>query len=73
MNGGRDVYQVTQNMTVGDVKDITMHLHYQCTESEIDQAINVLNQAASDATKKTINAFQILMAGGRQLFVQEKT
>ncbi|VDI54804.1 Hypothetical predicted protein [Mytilus galloprovincialis] len=73
LNGGRDVYQVTQNMTVGDVKDITMHLHYQCTESEIDQAINVLNQAASDATKKTINAFQILMAGGRQLFVQEKT
>ncbi|CAG2208657.1 unnamed protein product [Mytilus edulis] len=73
LNGGRDVYQVTQNMTVGDVKDITTHLHYQCKESEIDQALNVLNQAASDATKKTINAFQILMAGGRQLFVQEKT
>jgi hypothetical protein len=35
------------------------------TGSNINQAIDVLTSAAEAATTKTIDAFQILMAGGR--------
>ena len=35
------------------------------TGSNINQAIDILTSAAEAATTKTIDAFQILMAGGR--------
>ena len=43
------------------------------TGSNINQAIDVLTSAAEAATTKTIDAFQILMAGGRTKVDQQPT
>ena len=56
---------------VGEVKGNFnfKHVNFRCLESEtgsnIKQPIDVLTSAAEAATTKTIDAFQILMAGGR--------
>lgn len=74
MGSGTEVYDVAPNMTIGDIKDMTKQLHFKCTESvsEHDIVTKMVNTAAEAATKQTVDAFQILMAGGRQ-FVKTKT
>jgi hypothetical protein len=68
---GGEVYQIPSNLTVADIKDInSKHLHFQCNETT--SAVDGILMAADHATKCTVDAFQVLMAGGRE-FVKEKT
>ena len=57
-------------LSVGEIKNNfgTKLISFECTsrETEVTAFVQMLDTVAETATKKAVNAFEVLMAGGRQ-------
>ncbi|CAC5423130.1 unnamed protein product [Mytilus coruscus] len=60
-------FEVQSNQLLGDLLSTFnfKHVEFECHRKTADPFEDVVVQAAEKATKQTINAFQLMMAGGR--------
>lgn len=70
------IFQVDSNLTLGDCVSAfgIKYIKFLCKESQKEHLADILeciNTASAEATTKAVNAFQLLMAGGK-VFPQKK-
>ncbi|XP_033752448.1 uncharacterized protein LOC117336165 isoform X2 [Pecten maximus] len=71
--GQSTTFEVGPGLSVGDVMNFNVKsLEYHCRcDDEVEELKQKIEDSSKQATQKTINAFELLMAGGRD-FVKKK-